>query len=403
MSEQSNDNAKRIVILETGRDGGGSFKSLLETLRAVDRERIEPIVFFTSDTPQTESYREAGIEVHIVHDSYYPEDFTCARFNRWFRWRKYCLRKRPFLSETFLRLAHRKVVRQILNKLSGRAVNLVHLNDTPYRNIFGVFLAQKLGCRCTSHIRSTNSGDFNDRILKLCIENIDTYFSVSSDTLNYWLSLGLPADRARVLYNGFRPIETEQMDLREKFGISPKIQQIIAVPAMFIPIKGHHFFLDAFNRSRFRDSIAVLFLGKGSMERQLREKVSALSLSEHVIFTGYQNDLPSILRACDFVVVPSKREPLGRTIIEAALVGAPIIATSSGGTKEILDDRESGWLVEYGNADELAEAIDAFFANPQLARTMAQRALEYVPHRFSIEKNALEFQRSIEDVIGMNR
>ena len=94
------------------------------------------------------------------------------------------------------------------------------------------------------------------------------------------------------------------------------------------------------------------------------------------------NDVPTILRSLDVLLVPSREEPFGRTIAEAMVVGTPVIATSVGGPAELIEDRVTGILAPPDAPAQWAQAIDALLANPDAAQAMARRARDVAIGRF---------------------
>ena len=97
----------------------------------------------------------------------------------------------------------------------------------------------------------------------------------------------------------------------------------------------------------------------------LRAMVAELGLGDRVHFLGHRADVPRLMQAVDAVVHPSvASEPFGRTLVEAMLVGTPVIASDAGACPDILDDGRAGTLVPPGNPAALARACAAVLARP---------------------------------------
>jgi glycosyltransferase involved in cell wall biosynthesis len=86
--------------------------------------------------------------------------------------------------------------------------------------------------------------------------------------------------------------------------------------------------------------------------------VSDFSMNEKTTFWGFQQDIKSLLWAADLFVQPS-REPEGFSLmlLEAMAAGLPAIATAIGGTTDIIDDDQSGWLFEPDDVEKLAAIL----------------------------------------------
>ncbi len=82
--------------------------------------------------------------------------------------------------------------------------------------------------------------------------------------------------------------------------------------------------------------------------------------------SGYRADITRILNAADIFALPSHREGMPRSIIEAMMVGLPVVATDIRGPREEVVDGETGALVPVADADALAAALDRLAADPAL-------------------------------------
>ena len=106
----------------------------------------------------------------------------------------------------------------------------------------------------------------------------------------------------------------------------------------------------------------------GSMEASpaysgaLRDLVEAQSLTNRIHFTGFLDNVRSVMEQADLSLTCSKMEAFGKVTAEAMLLGKPVIGTSTGGTPELVEDGVSGFLYSPGDVDRLAEKI-AFFAD----------------------------------------
>lgn len=101
-------------------------------------------------------------------------------------------------------------------------------------------------------------------------------------------------------------------------------------------------------------------LGKGPEERNLKELVKQLGLESTVSFiekTVPNHELPYLYRECDVYVQPSIIEPYGIAVLEAMACGKPVIGTKVGGMLDTVKEGETGFLVEPGNAEEIADRI----------------------------------------------
>jgi glycosyltransferase involved in cell wall biosynthesis len=103
--------------------------------------------------------------------------------------------------------------------------------------------------------------------------------------------------------------------------------------------------------------IRLWLAGEGPERAALEQQARKLGLGERVRFLGWRDDAPALLAACDFLVVPSRSEPLGNTIVEAWAAKRPVLATETAGPGELIKSGETGLLVPVDDAERLALAM----------------------------------------------
>ncbi|MBI4531145.1 MAG: glycosyltransferase, partial [Candidatus Latescibacteria bacterium] len=123
-------------------------------------------------------------------------------------------------------------------------------------------------------------------------------------------------------------------------------------------------------------------------------------VGDRVVFTGYRPDAARLMHALDLFVLPSWSEGLPVTILEAMASGKPVIATSVGGTPEVVVDGETGTLVPPGNPERLAEAILYHLEHPEVSRGMGEKGLERVRSGFSLKRMIDQTFRLYERVLS---
>lgn len=91
-------------------------------------------------------------------------------------------------------------------------------------------------------------------------------------------------------------------------------------------------------------------------------------LKDRVRFLGYRSDVPDLMRAADIFALPSHREGMPRSIIEAMMTGLPIVATDIRGSREEVVPEETGLLVPVADPAALSQALGRLAADPGLRR-----------------------------------
>ena len=151
--------------------------------------------------------------------------------------------------------------------------------------------------------------------------------------------------------------------------------------------KGHDVFL-----ATARDVLAThpgtrfVIVGEGVGFEEVRRKVTTMGLDTAVVMTGFRRDVPDIMAALDVLVLPSTRSEAASQVVPQALaVGTPVIATDVGGTRELLRDGVTGFVVPPGDAPALAAAIRRCLDDPPKARAMARAGGDLVRARFNLD------------------
>ena len=119
----------------------------------------------------------------------------------------------------------------------------------------------------------------------------------------------------------------------------------------------------------------------------------------HVL--GLRNDIPSLLSACDVFILPSYREGLPRSIIEAMAMGKPIIATDIRGCREEVFPDQNGYLCERMNSEDLAQKIALLIDDPNKISKFGERSRELFLHEFN-ENRVLDRQIQVFKRIARN-
>ncbi|WP_244847042.1 glycosyltransferase family 4 protein [Caballeronia sp. SL2Y3] len=134
-----------------------------------------------------------------------------------------------------------------------------------------------------------------------------------------------------------------------------------------------------------------------------RTDVEAWERENIVEYLGEANDVRPLVAAADCVVLPSYREGVPRTLMEASAMGRPIVATDVPGCREVVEHGINGLLCEVKSADSLTEQLERMLTLPIEEReAMAQRGREKVAREFD-EKNVVErYKSTIHAITGIS-
>ena len=96
---------------------------------------------------------------------------------------------------------------------------------------------------------------------------------------------------------------------------------------------------------------------------KLKHFIQKMGMKEHVFFSGFRSDIPDILDAADAALLTSRYEGLPNVVVEAFLVGTPMVAYDVFGIAEILQHQETGYIVKQGDMDDAVSGLlQCFFS-----------------------------------------
>jgi glycosyltransferase involved in cell wall biosynthesis len=240
----------------------------------------------------------------------------------------------------------------------------------------------------TTTDRKTRAYNYLDR---WSLPSADRVITVCQSFANELADAGVPAERISVQHNSVRAQSPaspgEVKELKSRFGIAENERIVLAVGRLSQE-KGHVDLISAFARLRNAHpevDAKLLIVGDGPERSRLEAAVSALGLSERVIFTGHINNVRAFYAAADLLVLPSHSEGSPNVLLEAMAAGVPIVATKVGGVPEIVEDNKSALLVSAGDSAAMATAMASLLNDKGLARRLAANASATVAERHSPE------------------
>jgi glycosyltransferase involved in cell wall biosynthesis/SAM-dependent methyltransferase len=137
-------------------------------------------------------------------------------------------------------------------------------------------------------------------------------------------------------------------------------------------------------------NIEFEIIGDGPMAAELQDKCAQLGLADKVRFKGNvaYNELPSYYRDANLFLLTSSYEGFGRVVVEAYAHGIPVVAPRIAGVEDIIEDGQTGFLCQPGNANEMAGKALALLADENLQTQLGQNGRKLVLTRFNPQKLA---------------
>lgn len=159
--------------------------------------------------------------------------------------------------------------------------------------------------------------------------------------------------------------------LRGELGVRDEEQVVVCV-AEFSPTKNHAQILGAWPHVLQEIPGAhVVFVGEGRTKVTIEQQAARARLA-NVHFLGFRADVPEILSASDVFVLPSRREGLPLSVMEAMAAGKPVVATDVRGSRALVEDGVNGFLVSVDDHERLAHALVRLLQDPALRKRMGE-------------------------------
>lgn len=192
--------------------------------------------------------------------------------------------------------------------------------------------------------------------------------------------------------NKFNPnkySDKQIIELKKSLGIRER-DFVICFIGRFVKEKGIIELVAAFQRlQKEKNYVKLLLIGdlnESEREQGISKFIDDWKKNENIIFTGVRSDIPELLLASDIFVLPSYREGLPRSIVEAMAMKRPVIATNIRGCREQVIDYQTGFLVEKKEIDALFKRILELLRNKDLRISFGDKARKVAELDYNEEK-----------------
>lgn len=220
----------------------------------------------------------------------------------------------------------------------------------------------------------------------------DGFIALATTHKNQLLRLGVPSNKLTVIPNPYDPayVKAAHSSNPEK----PNKQFTIIYVAHICERKAQDVLITAASSVLKRhpgvdfELVGKVLPGEEEFLKKLHFLIKNYAIEQSIHFAGevpYADVLTSLQKS-DIFVFPTLTEMMPRAVIEAMVIGKPVIASAVDGILDIIQNRETGILVPPGNVTALADAICEFIENPDLANTLGAAGQRYVLENCSPEK-----------------
>ncbi len=217
---------------------------------------------------------------------------------------------------------------------------------------------------------------------------VDAFIVISREIEQELIQWGVPATKRVFIPNGvdmhrFRPVPLAQKaGLRRQAALSEGPTALYT--GRFVPEKCLDQLVEVWPQVRaIFPNANLLLAGSGPTEARLRQMAG-----DGVLFLGQVDDVLPFLQMSDVFVLPSATEGLSNALLEAMATGLAVIATEVGGAPDVIQHKESGWLVRPRQPDDLLNALITLFNLDEMRRNLGQAARQKMVQAYSLQATA---------------
>lgn len=194
----------------------------------------------------------------------------------------------------------------------------------------------------------------------------------------------------------FAAAQTDASKKRAELGVPQNAFMLLAVGELN-ENKNHTVLIKALSQIENED-IYLVICGEGPLRSRLAEQIRTLGLSGRVILAGFREDIAEICHTADVFCLPSVREGLSISVLEAMSCGLPVVCSDIRGNRDLIENANGGFLCPAEDAFEFSQAIQALYSDSKRRAAFGERNTAFVKeYSSSAAKEAIEKLVVLED------
>jgi glycosyltransferase involved in cell wall biosynthesis len=231
--------------------------------------------------------------------------------------------------------------------------------------------------------------------------------AVSSEIRRELVRCGASSERVEVVLNGidhraFKRDPSRRPEARRSLGLADD-EFVIGAVGRLEPQKRFDLLIECVARLRAgKRGLRLLIAGEGSMRPALEDAIRQLELVSVCRLLGHCADVTAVHHAFDLFVQSSDYEGTPNAVLEAMALETPVVATSAGGTAELVVDGVHGLIVESGSVDRLAESVRRAIDNWPATQQRAQAARDRIERELSFERRMSRVEAIYDSLIEIH-
>ncbi len=224
---------------------------------------------------------------------------------------------------------------------------------------------------------------------KMTIKLVDGIITNSKSIKNAYNQFSwMDKNKTTVIYNGLLLKKNiKPVDIKTIWNI-PENHVVFVAAGRLVPQKGFDLLIEAANRlKKSTRPFTLLIAGMGKDRKSLQEKIVLNKLS-NVKLIGFQNNLPSILKASDYVIMPSRQEGMPNVVMESMALGKSVLAAKVNGVSELMDHNRTGYIFEPMEVKPILDAMNFVLDNHGSEKIInwGLLAKDHIKNNFRLDK-----------------
>jgi glycosyltransferase involved in cell wall biosynthesis len=136
------------------------------------------------------------------------------------------------------------------------------------------------------------------------------------------------------------------------------------------------------------------------LDETVRARAKELGIADRIHLMGFRQPVEPLMGGVDVLLVPAVREPFGRTLIEAMLLGTPVVATADGGNIEAIEHGVTGFLVKADDPDAFTEPLFRLLTDPESWQRISEVARLRAKSDYSVETHIAKITAIYRVLLG---
>lgn len=183
-----------------------------------------------------------------------------------------------------------------------------------------------------------------------------------------------------------------------------KNKKVILFTGRLVYLKGVELLIDALAKLRQeRSDWECWILGEGPLQKELQEKCKGLYLTDDVKFLGVAHNVVDYLKQADLFIHPSLQDNQPYSVMEAELLGVPVIVSDASGLPEMVIDGKTGFIIPSGNSEQIYNKIKYLLENEEKRKEMAKHAKEWAIEQWQVNKMRNKYLDMYNQVLEKNK